>query len=202
MAGETSDIPAAQQADWILLSMSTMSASTLGLPSAKPKDCSSLPELSAEPAEPGELPQEKGVEIEEKEKGVESDDTREDSQHMEPFHENLNFTNQEENMGISPGFDFAADPSKKTVKVSWWKRQVIFSQPQSHKYNAVLSIALIAAVVSVAIMGHCWYKERAVNNQLRLELAAKDEKLSDVMQQVKEAVTGRRRIGVSRSSFF
>ncbi|MCO5558521.1 hypothetical protein L7F22_012106 [Adiantum nelumboides] len=199
MAGEASDIPAAQQADWELLSMSTMSASTLGLPSAKPKDCSSLPELSAEPAERVELPQEKGVEIEEKEKGVESD---EDSQHMEPFHENLIFTDQEENMEISPGFDFAADPSKKTVKVSWWKRQVIFSQPQSHKYNAVLSIALIAAVVGVAIIGHRWYKERAVNNQLRLELAAKDEKLSDVMQQVKEAVTGRRRIGVSRSSFF
>ncbi|KAI5056422.1 hypothetical protein GOP47_0028240 [Adiantum capillus-veneris] len=181
MAEESSDIPA--QAEWEMLSMT---ASTLGFAPNKPEEgSSSPPQETPQPTEDEELSQQN--------EGKSKD--------MEPltglYHENLVYIDKDPNICVSPG-----ESSKTTVKVSWWKRQVTLSQPQSHKYNAVLSIALVVAVVGIAVIGHRLFRERTLNSQLRLELAAKDEKLINVMQQVKEAAIGRRRIGVTRGSSF
>lgn len=69
----------------------------------------------------------------------------------------------------------AATSSTKKIRVLWWKRQVFNWQPQSRKYSAVLSIALVAAVVGIAVIGHRLHRERNLNHQLRLEVSSKEE---------------------------
>lgn len=88
---------------------------------------------------------------------------------------------------------------------SWWKRQAVLWRHQSGKSSALWSVAVAATVLGIVIIGHRWQRERYQNQQLLLELSAKDEKLNDLMYQVnrlKEAITGRRRVPVMRSFSF
>lgn len=65
------------------------------------------------------------------------------------------------------------------------------------------SIAVAATMVGVFVLGHRWRLACRDNQQLRLELSAKDEKLNDLLYQVsrlKDIVGGYQRVPVTRSS--
>lgn len=69
--------------------------------------------------------------------------------------------------------------------------------------RVVWSIAVAATMVGVFVLGHRWRLACRDNQQLRLELSAKDEKLNDLLYQVsrlKDIVGGYQRVPVTRSS--
>lgn len=116
-------------------------------------------------------------------------------------HEELVAAEETAQRSITPALDVTVAVSK----VSWWKRQIVLWQPQPRKSSAVWSIALVAAVVGIVVIGHRWQRQRFQNRQLRLVLSAKEEKLNDLIYQVnqmKEVMTGRHRVGVTRNSIF
>lgn len=192
--------------DWEVLSMSTMSASTLDLPpqseiTAEAKDRSFIEkeasDTSGEPFTAFHQPETQDL----SDSYISTKDTEDGN--MQPpgglSHEGA------EGSGIQEEDIPAASSKKKKIRVFWSKHQVFNWQPRSQKYSAVLSIALVAAVVGIAVIGHRLRRERNINHQLRLDFAVKEEKLNDMMYQVtrmKEAMTGRRRIGITRNSFF
>lgn len=239
------DAPQPASYDWEVLSMSTMSASTMGLPLQQPSESDHTDDLADEkkkseglvaeamagsdtafPSGHGEgdadahifdiqpftegwrthlRPTESGVPFQENYSGsfpsAEGD--------MEPLvglrHEELLEAEETPERSISPVADAGNAPKKKACKVSWWNCQTVLWGPGSQKSSTVWSIALAAAVVGIVIIGHRWHRERYQNQQLKLDLSAKEEKLNDLMYQVnrmKEAMTGRRRVGVTRNSFF
>jgi hypothetical protein len=74
---------------------------------------------------------------------------------------------------------------------------------QARQANTLWSIALAATVMGLVILGHRWQHERCQNQQLRLQLCSKDEKISHLTFQLahlKEAMLGHRRVPVLRSS--
>lgn len=202
--------------DWEVLSMSTMSGSTLGLPPQKPHETETkdrnftdkaVSDASIDPSAEG-MPHLGSSASEPETHLMDFYDLPKDEQHESmqalvgrpqeiPVAEEIYPVQGE---GIP-----AISSKKKKIRVVWWRRQVFNWQPQSKKYSTVLSFAFVAAVVGIAVMGHRLYRERNLNHQLRLEVSSKEEKLNDMMYQVnrmKEAMTGRRRIGVSKGSFF
>lgn len=80
----------------------------------------------------------------------------------------------------------------------WWKRQAAsLAQP-----NTLWSIAVATALLGIVYLGQRWQHERWNNKQLRLQLCAKDEKISDLLYQVsrlKEVASGRRKVTVVRN---
>lgn len=80
----------------------------------------------------------------------------------------------------------------------WWKRQAA-SLGQS---NTLWSIAVATALLGIVFLGQRWQNERWNNKQLRLQLCAKDEKISELLNQVsrlKEVASGRRKVTVVRN---
>lgn len=58
---------------------------------------------------------------------------------------------------------------------AWWKKRAALWCVQARQANTLWSIALAAAVMGLVILGHRWQHERCQNQQLRLQLCAKDE---------------------------
>uniref|UniRef100_A0A7I4EKW1 DUF6821 domain-containing protein n=1 Tax=Physcomitrium patens TaxID=3218 RepID=A0A7I4EKW1_PHYPA len=83
---------------------------------------------------------------------------------------------------------------------TWWSKQVYGRQASTY-----WSLALAAAVMGLFIIGHRWQYKRRQNQQLRLRLIAKDEKIGQLILQLarlKEALSGRRRVPVLRSGSY
>ncbi|GLJ23099.1 hypothetical protein SUGI_0436090 [Cryptomeria japonica] len=82
----------------------------------------------------------------------------------------------------------------------WWKRQVDrLGQP-----NTLWSIAMAAALVGVVVLGQRWRSEKWKNVQIRQQLCANDEKISELLCQVaqlKDAISGRQKVTVVKSGF-
>jgi len=80
----------------------------------------------------------------------------------------------------------------------WWKRQAAsLGQP-----TTLWSIAMAAALLGIVFLGQRWQHERWNGKQLRLQLCAKDEKISELLYQVsrlKEVASGRRKVTVVRN---
>jgi hypothetical protein len=84
----------------------------------------------------------------------------------------------------------------------WWKRWAALWYMQARQANTIWSIALAATVMGLVIIGHRWQHERCQNQQLRLQLCSKDEKISQLVFQIarlKEALSGRRHVPVLRT---
>lgn len=83
----------------------------------------------------------------------------------------------------------------------WWKRQTAsLTEP-----NTLWSIAVATALLGIVYLGQRWQHERWNNKQLRLQLCAKDEKISELLYQVsrlKEVASGRRKVTVVRNGSF
>eukprot|EP01018_Ginkgo_biloba_P034575 Gb_40374 [translate_table: standard] len=85
---------------------------------------------------------------------------------------------------------------------AWWKRQAASLRAQGRQATTLWSIAVAAALMGLVILGQRWQHERWQNQQLRLQLCAKDEKISQILYQVarlKEAISGRRKVPIIRS---
>jgi len=86
---------------------------------------------------------------------------------------------------------------------AWWKRHAASLLTQAREANALWPIAIAAALMGLVVLGQRWQQERWQNQQLRSQLSAKDEKISKILYQVarlKEAITGRRKVPIIRSS--
>lgn len=86
---------------------------------------------------------------------------------------------------------------------AWWKRHAASLLSQAREANALWPIAIAAALMGLVVLGQQWQQERWQNQQLRSQLSAKDEKISQILYQVarlKEAITGRRKVPIIRSS--
>ena len=70
----------------------------------------------------------------------------------------------------------------KNSKVSWWRRPSILLNLQGtqSKSNAVWSIALVAAFFGIVVVGYRLQRERSHNQQLKLDLYAKEEVNEDL----------------------
>ncbi|KAH9574112.1 hypothetical protein CY35_01G038300 [Sphagnum magellanicum] len=98
--------------------------------------------------------------------------------------------------------DGCCDDEQQTYE-AWWKRQAVLWCMQARQANTLWSIALAVTVMGLVILGHRWQHERCQNQQLRLQLCSKDEKISQLVFQIarlKEALSGRRRVPVLRTS--
>lgn len=85
---------------------------------------------------------------------------------------------------------------------AWLKRHATYLRGQFRQSNTLWPIAIAVALTGIVILGQRWQHERWQNQQLRLELGEKEEKVSQMMHQVarlKEAITGRRKIPITRS---
>lgn len=85
---------------------------------------------------------------------------------------------------------------------AWLKRQATYLRGQVRQSNTLWPIAIAVALTGIVILGQRWQHERWQNQQLRIELGEKEEKVSQMMHQVarlKEAITGRRKIPIIRS---
>ncbi|KAJ7551587.1 hypothetical protein O6H91_06G021300 [Diphasiastrum complanatum] len=92
--------------------------------------------------------------------------------------------------------------SKSKTKKAWWKQQVEVLGVHVSQASALWSLALAATVMGLVILGQRWHHERSQNQQLRLQLGSKDEKINQLIFQIsrlKDAVSGRRRVPVMRS---
>lgn len=86
---------------------------------------------------------------------------------------------------------------------TWWKRHAASLLTQAREANALWPIAIAAALMGLVVLGQRWQQERWQNQQLKSQLSAKDEKISKILYQVarlKEAITGRRKVPIIRSS--
>jgi len=87
----------------------------------------------------------------------------------------------------------------------WWNKQAALRGVHGRQANTYWSIALAAAVMGLVILGHRWQYERRQNQQLRLRLHLKEEKIGQLVLQLarmKEMLSGRRRVPVLRSSSY
>jgi len=116
---------------------------------------------------------------------------------------------------ISPN-SFSADMDKMGVPLEdsalsqeraaeiWWNKQSALRGVHGRQANTYWSIALAAAVMGLVILGHRWQYERRQNQQLRLRLHLKEEKIGQLVLQLarmKEMLSGRRRVPVLRSNY-
>ncbi|KAH7445321.1 hypothetical protein KP509_01G002300 [Ceratopteris richardii] len=180
MAGVSSD--ASTRSDWEVVSVTS---SVLGLASTKPDESNAPAQDEAYGDHEGLAKLEDDSQVHAQPFSGEADEDVADVREEDPDKSNLT--------DYSP---------RKAMKTSWWKHDIFFGKPLAIKRDSALTIALAVAVVGMAIIGHQWYRQCKINQQLQLDLNAKEERLSDVMQQVKDAITGRRKVGVSRGSFF
>lgn len=67
---------------------------------------------------------------------------------------------------------------------SWIVRQLSLWQTQLARANSVWSLALAAAAMGLLIVGRGWQRLQAQNRNLRLQLRAKDKKITQLMCQV------------------
>lgn len=85
---------------------------------------------------------------------------------------------------------------------SWLRRQLALWQAQLRKANTLWSLALAAAVMGILILGRGWRRLQAQNRILRLQLQAKDKKITQLMFQLiqlKEAFSKSTQIPVIRT---
>ncbi|CAM6117628.1 unnamed protein product [Calypogeia fissa] len=100
------------------------------------------------------------------------------------------------------GGEEGANEDQSTYE-AWWKRRAALWFVEARQANTLWSLALAAAVMGLVILGQRWQHERCQNNHLRMQLCRKDEKISQLIFQVarlKDALSGRRRVPVLRSS--
>eukprot|EP00249_Psilotum_nudum_P018329 c26752_g1_i2 orf=452-1525(-) len=92
----------------------------------------------------------------------------------------------------------------EALSTTWWKRQASLLQARTQETNTFWSIAWTATVMGiVVVLGYRWQRERSQNQELRLQLSAKDAELSSLLHQfnrLKEVVNGRHQVPVARMS--
>ncbi|KAG0566932.1 hypothetical protein KC19_7G097800 [Ceratodon purpureus] len=99
----------------------------------------------------------------------------------------------------------ASELGNERATETWWNRQAALRGAHGRQASTYWSIALAAAVMGLVILGHRWQYERRQNQQLRLRLCAKEEKIGQLILQLarmKEALSGRRRVPVLRSNSY
>lgn len=114
---------------------------------------------------------------------------------------------KQQNHDISSDSPVASKAKKSSGKdlpcEAWWKRHATSLLSQAREANALWPIAIAAALMGLVVLGQQWQQERWQNQQLKSQLSAKDEKISQILYQVarlKEAITGRRKVPIIRSS--
>lgn len=114
---------------------------------------------------------------------------------------------KQQNYDISSDSPVASKAKKSSGKdlpcEAWWKRHAASMLSQAREANALWPIAIAAALMGLVVLGQQWQQERWQNQQLRSQLSAKDEKISQILHQIarlKEAITGRRKVPIIRSS--
>ncbi|KAJ7538728.1 hypothetical protein O6H91_11G061300 [Diphasiastrum complanatum] len=84
---------------------------------------------------------------------------------------------------------------------AWWMHQACILRAQARQTNGLWSIALAASLMGLVVVGQRWHHERYQNQQLRLQLSAKDEKVNQLLVQVtrlKRTLSTRRHVQVHR----
>eukprot|EP00246_Nothoceros_aenigmaticus_P015584 TRINITY_DN6563_c0_g1_i1.p1 TRINITY_DN6563_c0_g1~~TRINITY_DN6563_c0_g1_i1.p1 ORF type:complete len:193 (+),score=29.57 TRINITY_DN6563_c0_g1_i1:22-579(+) len=108
---------------------------------------------------------------------------------------------EEEEMSTIRSSTSATSLVKEYSYEGWWKRKASCLLVQARQANSIWSIALAAAVMGLVLLGQRWHRERCQNQQLRLQLYSREDRISELLRQVKD-LSERRRVHLIRSGSY